>query len=404
MTAAATQTPASTPRTRPHRIGMRPMDEDGVDQAVIEPAVNWLSTEVAEQVKSYTRAEQMPESIIAGAARVGLWAPFLPAEWGGLGVSWRTYGRLQIEQGAVCGSLPSKTTASEMVARAIWRFGGSAAQQRWLPGMASGQTIGAFCLTGTSSGTTTVVTDTVATRSGAGWVLDGAKKWTTNATNCDLLLVFASTEDGMTAFLVPRQAEGVSAVPIRGMRAARANDLGEMHFDRVELGPDAVLGPVGMAAGLVMSDCLGLGRFSVACRCVGFIRTLVQETINYTTSRELDGGVWLSDQSLVQADVEEMITGGRAARGLCADVARMRDRRDPDAPQASRNAKKFASEAAHRAAETAVVLHGARGLAEDSVVGRIADDARGTRIIEGPRHLNAILAGRRALRRKLVVL
>jgi methoxymalonate biosynthesis protein len=327
----------------------------------------------------------MPQHILDRVTELGLWAPFLPASYGGQDMNWATLGRVHEEINRGCTSLRSILTAHVMVALAINRWGSPDQRARWLPQLTTGM-LASFCLTGVESGSAADVSGTVATREGHEWIINGRKRWSTSGQISGVALVFAQTDAGPTAFLVPRETPGVSTTPILGMLGARANLLGEYAFTDVRLGPDAVLGPVGWAKPTVMTNALALGRYSVAYGCAGLIQAVLDECVSYTEYRIVPAGR-LADQQLVRRMISNMVTKLRATRLLCADVGRLRDTNDPAAILDSWVAKYFAAEAADAAASDAVQLLGAAGCAPGAPTARFFRDAKPLSIIEGTTEL-----------------
>jgi alkylation response protein AidB-like acyl-CoA dehydrogenase len=351
------------------------------------------------QVNEYTIREEMPRSVLVDASKVGIWAPFVSHKWGALGMDWVTYCEIHRRIGRICTSLRSILTAHAMVTWAVERWARQSQKDRWLHGLVSGECIGAFCLTGRSSGTSSQVRDVFAQRtSDGGWILNGSKKWTTSGTCFDVALVYAATGKGMTAFLVPRAAPGVSVRPLREMRAARANELGEVYFKDVKLEADSVVGSVGMAS-MVMTTCLVIGRLTVASGSVGLAETCMERTVEYTSQRDIGNGRTISDSEMVLHFLADMDVNSDAGWLLCKDAATLHQQKNPDAIIKSWKAKYFASERAFDAAQNAARLHGARGLNNRYDVSRLVGDAEGMRVIEGASELQRLIIGQRVVQR-----
>jgi alkylation response protein AidB-like acyl-CoA dehydrogenase len=346
----------------------------------------FVDAEVRPVVEGYDRAEQVPAGLLARMAELGLWAPFLPTEVGGVGMDMVTLGRVHQEVGRGCSSLRSLLTVHTMVSWSVQRWGSDEQRARLLPGLADGSTLGAFCLTEPEGGSEASVAGTTLTPAGDGWALTGRKKWITGGQLADVFLVFAGTETGMTAVLVPATAPGVRVVPISGVLGTRASMLAEIVFDAVPVAPDAVLGPVGWAGATVMTSALDLGRYSVASGCVGIIRACLDECVPHTATRRSGDGV-LADRQLVRRQISDMVTASRAADLLCEEAGRLKDADDPGTIMASWVAKYFASTAAATSANDAVQIHGALGCGPDSTVARLYRDAKVMQIIEGSTEL-----------------
>ncbi|MBF9132817.1 acyl-CoA dehydrogenase family protein [Plantactinospora sp. S1510] len=361
-------------------------------------AARFVDREVVPRVAEYERAGRVPEDLLASVSAAGLWAPFLPVEAGGQGIDLLTLGAVHEEVGRGCSSLRSLLTVHTMVAWAVQRWGDTGQRTRWLTGLASGSVLGAFCLTEPEVGSDATQISTSARRRGSDWVLTGIKRWITNGQRADLFLVLARTERGVAAFLVPRDAPGVEVVPIDGMLGTRSSMLAEVRLRDAVAGPDALLGPDGFAAGMVMTGVLDLGRYSVAAGSVGIVQACVDACAEYTTSRRVGGGP-LRDLQLIRARLTDMVTDLYAARALCDRAGRLKDAGAADSLMATFIAKYFASQAAARHASAAVQIHGAAGCAEDAPVARFYRDAKVMEIIEGSTEIQQITIADEVFRR-----
>jgi alkylation response protein AidB-like acyl-CoA dehydrogenase len=369
----------------------RRLDMFGVDRDVVVGVRAFVDDEIRPQVVGYEAAGAVPPELLRRVTDLGMWAPFLPREWGGLDMSWATFATCHEEFGRACQSVRSILTADGMVAWAVWKFGNPDQRKRWLRPLAEGLLAG-FCLTGKESGALADVSGTVATRTGTGWVLNGEKQWTTNGRCADLFLVFARTSDGETAFLVPRDTPGVHTVPLETMSGVRANLLGSVHLDDVQLDDDAVLGPVHGAAVWVRNSCLGVGRLSVAAGAVGLIDACLAECISYTSTRTGPDGL-LRDQPQVVEQIADMAIWRNEARLSYRDAAYRRDVGEPQALYYAWMAKQSASHKAVRAVEMGSVLIGARAMRTGSTMDRLARDVRALPIIEGTPPINRLVVG-----------
>lgn len=349
----------------------------------------FVDTYVAPYAGAYDRNGRIPEELLRRMAQAGLWAPFLPRECGGAGMNLATLGEVHEEVGRGCSSVRSLLTVHTMVSWAVQRWGSQAQLQRWLPALASGQVLGAFCLSEPGAGSDTAAITTTAQKSGGGWVLNGVKKWTTNGQRADLFLVFARAGASIAAFLVPRNTPGVQVHPIEDMLGTRASMLAEVSLRDVVLDGDALLGPSSFASGMMLTGTLDLGRYSVATGSVGIIQACLQACTEYTAHRRV-GGSALRELPLIQAKLSDMVTDVRAARLLCAEAGRLKDAGDSSTIMATWVAKYFASTAAARHATEAVQIHGANGCSPDYPVARYYRDAKVMEIIEGSNEIQRI--------------
>lgn len=345
----------------------------------------------------FERDGYVPEELLEQMSAVGIWAPFLSPELGGAGMDMVTLGEVHEEVGRGCSSVRSLLTVHTMVSWALQRWGSPVQRDRWLPALGRGEVLGAFCLSEPEAGSDATGIRTSATESGGGWVLNGTKKWITNGQRADLFLVFARTAGSIGAFLVPRASVGVQVRPIPEILGTRASMLGEVSFHDVSLGPDALLGPSGFTAGMVLTGTLDLGRYSVAAGSVGIIQACLEASAAYTARRKV-GGIALRELQLIQAKVSDMVTDVRAARMLCAEAGRLKDAGDSATIMATWVAKYFASTAAARHASEAVQIHGANGCGPDYPVARLYRDAKVMEIIEGSNEIQRITIAGEAYR------
>lgn len=346
----------------------------------------------------WDRAGAVPEHLLEQVAQAGLWAPFLPVEYGGGGVDMATLAAVHEEVGRGCSSVRSLLTVHTMAAWALQRWGSAAQMERWAPQMAAGRVLGAFCLSEPEAGSDTAAITTAAVRTSTGWRLDGVKKWTTGGQRADLFLVFARCESSTIALLVPRETPGVRVRPINDMLGTRASLIAQVEFEDVRLGPDALLGPSSFASGMVLSGTLDLGRLSVASGSVGIIQACLEAGADYSAKRRV-GASALRDLALIRAKLSDMVTDVRAARLLVAEAARLKDAGDPATIMATWVAKYFASTAAVRHSSAALQIHGALGFSSGHPTGRYYRDAKVTEVIEGSTEVQQITIADEAFRR-----
>ncbi|WP_424529453.1 acyl-CoA dehydrogenase family protein [Sphaerisporangium viridialbum] len=349
----------------------------------------FVDAHITPYADAYDQKGRVPEELLGQIAAAGLWAPFLPQEAGGAGMDMVTLGEVHEEVGRGCSSVRSLLTVHTMVSWAVQRWGTPAQRERWAPALCRGDVLGAFCLSEPGAGSDASGITSTAGQAGGGWVLNGVKKWITGGQRADVYLVFARTASSIGAFLVPRDAPGVQVRPIDDMLGTRASMLAEVSFQDVRLDGDALLGPSGFTAGMVLTGTLDLGRYSVASGSVGIIQACLEACATYTARREVGGSV-LRDRPLIQAKLSDMITDARAARLLCAEAGRLKDAGEASTLMATWVAKYFASTAAARHASEAVQIHGANGCSPDYPVARFYRDAKVMEIIEGSNEIQRI--------------
>ncbi|RDI31659.1 acyl-CoA dehydrogenase family protein [Lentzea flaviverrucosa] len=358
----------------------------------------FVDLEIAPHANTFERAERIPREVLSRVAELGLWAPFLPSEFGGAAMDMVTLGRVHEEVGRGCSSLRSLLTVHTMISASVHRWGDQAQQEKWLQALARGEKLGAFCLTEPDrSGSDATAEGTTAVRDQDGWILNGTKKWITGGQVADLFMVFASTGGGMSTFLVEADQPGVRVTPLPHVSGTTASMLAQIEFTDVRLEPSALLGPQGWAAGTVMTNALGLGRYSVACGAVGIIQAAIEACAAYTTARSA-GGVQLRDLPHVRQMMSGMVTARDAGRLLCERAGALNDAGDPATIMATWVAKYHASRAAVQAAGDAVQIHGANGFSPDYPVARLYRDSKVTEVIEGSTQVQELTIAAEAYR------
>jgi alkylation response protein AidB-like acyl-CoA dehydrogenase len=291
------------------------------------------------------------------------------------------------EVGAVCGNARGfMAVQSGLVAQCIERFGSAAQQAAWLPRLAAGTAVGCFALTEEEAGSDVAALACTAGADGAGFRLDGRKVWITNGGVADVAVVFATVDpakgrDGITAFLVPTARPGLGRSRLSGRELGhRGSDHAVLEFRRFAAGADEVLGGIGEGFRVAMAG-LQAGRLSVAAGAVGIHRAALAASLAFVTTRR-QFGKRLAAFQMVQERLADMAVELRAARALVWRCARLRAVGRETASDLAA-AKLYATEAASRAADCAVQLHGARGYGSDYPVERLLRDAAALRIYEG---------------------
>jgi alkylation response protein AidB-like acyl-CoA dehydrogenase len=209
-------------------------------------------------------------------------------------------------------------------------------------------------------------------------------------------MIFAQTDPeqghrGLACFLVPTDSDGFSTSEIHGKLGLRASDTAEISLDAVEVGDDTMLGEIGDGFKVAMSA-LDSGRFSVAAGCVGICQGCVDASVSYAKEREQFGRPIASFQ-LVQEMIADMVVDTEAARALVWRSGWLKDTGQPNTKETS-VAKLYATEAAVRAANNAIQVHGGSGYVDDYPVERYLRDARVTTLYEGTSQIQKLIIGR----------
>jgi alkylation response protein AidB-like acyl-CoA dehydrogenase len=266
-----------------------------------------------------------------------------------------------------------------LVGMSILRWGTDEQQAEWLPRLCS-EGLGAFGLTEPGAGSDPASLRTGASRDGSDWVLNGSKMFITNGSRGIVTLTFARTDEGVTAFLVPQDADGYEGVPIHGKLGLRAGDTAEVVLRDVRVPDRYRLGESGEGLKVALSA-LDSGRYSLAAGATGICQASLDASVRYASER-VQFGRKISSFQLIQELLAEMYLDTEAARALYWKVAWKHAKGERHTIESS-VAKTFCSEAAVRCADKAVQVHGGYGYVDEYPVARYLRDARVMTLYEG---------------------
>jgi acyl-CoA dehydrogenase len=281
---------------------------------------------------------------------------------------------------------------------------GTADQQtRWLPRLASGEVVASFALTEPEAGSDPAGLRTTAAPDGDGWVINGSKRYITNAPVADVFMVFARTDEsdrpakGISTFLVPRDVPGLSVGPRDHKMGQFGAWTADVYFDDVRVPDEALIGgEPGRGEGYATAmRSLTHGRVTIAAFCVGMAQRLVDESVEYARTRH-QGGRPIATHQLIQGLIADSVTELFAGRSLVLDVARRYDD-GSDRRTGPAAAKYFCSEMVGRVADRAVQIHGGAGYMRSTAVERFYRDARLFRIYEGTSQIQQVIIARSVL-------
>jgi butyryl-CoA dehydrogenase len=355
-------------------------------------AREFVEREIAPHARDWARSEEMDRGIVARLADVGYLGAALPEEYGGMGLDTVSYCLVTEELGRADSSVRGIVSVNVgLVGKTIAHWGTEEQRRKWLPKLASGETLGCYALTEPGAGSDPGSLASRAERNGDRWTISGSKIFITLGTWAGLAIVFARTGETITAFLVPTGSEGFSAQPLKGKLGLRAQDTAELSLDGVDVGGDAVLGAEGDGMKVALSA-LDNGRISLAAGCVGIAQGCLDACLVYARDRRQFGRSIASFQ-LVQELLAEIAVETDAARLLTWRAALTADSGQRHTLESS-IAKYYASEAAVRAANAAVQIHGGYGYVDEYPVGKYLRDARVTTLYEGTSQIQKLIIGR----------
>ncbi|MFD0689786.1 acyl-CoA dehydrogenase family protein [Actinomadura fibrosa] len=364
----------------------------------------FVRREVIPREAEIDERDEVPAVLREAAKRMGLFGFTIPEEYGGLGLDIVDQCRLLIEVGYATPALRSMFSTNVGIAGQVIMDAGTPEQkERWLPRLASGEAVASFALTEPDAGSDPGDMRTSAVRDGDRWVLDGVKRYITNAPIADVFMVFARTDPdakgsrGISTFIVPANTPGLTVGPRDHKMGQFGAWTADVNLDGVRLPADAVVGgDAGVDTGFSTAmRCLSNGRLLLAAACAGMCRRLVDESVRFASDRR-QGGRPIASHQLVQAMIADSVTDTMAARALVLDAARAyadgSDRRTGPAA-----AKYFCSEAVGRVADRAVQVHGGAGYMRSVPVERFYRDARLFRIYEGTSQIQQIIIARQTI-------
>ncbi|MEM7309730.1 MAG: acyl-CoA dehydrogenase family protein [Planctomycetota bacterium] len=364
-------------------------------------ARDFADAELVPRATRHDRQEKLDPEILPKLGELGLLGLTVPEEHGGAGMGNLALCVVLEELNRGCAATGVTVSVhNSLVGAPIRRFGTDEQKAQWLPKIASGETIGAYCLTEANAGSDAASLVTSATPDGDEWVLDGTKLWVTNGGFAGLFIVYARTDPeasrarGISAFLVPADTPGLSVGKHEKKSGIRGSSTTEVVLDKCRIPKGNLLGEENKGFHLAM-DTLDGGRIGIASQAVGIGRACLEASVKYSNEREQFGKTIGSFQA-IQWKLADMSSRLDAARLKTHKAAWLRDRGDV-CTQASAEAKLLASAAANFAADECVQIHGGAGYTDDFHVERLFRDARITEIYEGATDIQRLVIARNLL-------
>jgi acyl-CoA dehydrogenase len=352
--------------------------------------------------------ETVPEDLTQRLREAGLFGISIPAVYGGLGLTMEQQVRVMFEVTRASSVYRARFSTTIGLGSQPILYNGTEEQRReWLPRMASGEATAAFCLTEPEHGSDAGGLRTGARREGDTYVIDGVKRYITNARQAQVLVVMARTDPesrdaaGISAFIVPAGAPGLRCGPADRKMGQDGSSTCEVFFDGVRVPAANLIG--GREGGGFKTAMRGINhaRLHVAVTCVGQAQRLVEEALDYAVRRKQFGQPLAAFQ-LVQAMLADSRAELLAARGMVLETARAFDRAGEAQGALVADiacCKLFASEMVSRVADRAVQIHGGAGYMRGTPVERLYRDVRLFRIFEGASQVQQTLIARDMVKR-----
>jgi acyl-CoA dehydrogenase len=378
-----------------------------VDQQTLEQLVESVARFVRERLvpleDRVAREDAVPADVITEMGSLGLFGLSIPEEYGGLGLSMSEEVQVAFELGRTSPAFRSLIgTNNGIGSHGLIMDGTEEQKQRYLPRLARGEIIGSFALTEPGSGSDAASLRTSAVRDGNGYVLNGTKRYITNAPQAGLFTVFARTNperpgaNGISAFLVEADTPGLLlGNPDRKMGQHGAHTC-DVILDDCRVSGDGLLGAregVGFKTAMKVLD---RGRIHISAVCVAVAERLIEDSLRYAAQREQFGQP-IAEFQLVQAMLADSRAEAYAARCMVEETARRRDAGENVTIDAS-CCKMFASEMVGRVADRAVQIHGGAGYMAEYGIERFYRDVRLFRIYEGTTQIQQLVIARNMLK------
>jgi alkylation response protein AidB-like acyl-CoA dehydrogenase len=371
-----------------------------------------LTREIADKVldpivDAHEKNETYPDGVFAQLGAAGLLSLPQPEEWGGGGQPYEVYLQVLEEIAARWAAVAVAVSVHSLSSHPLLMFGSDEQKQRWLPGMLSGEQIGAYSLSEPQAGSDAAALRCTAKRDGDGYVVNGAKSWITHGGVADFYTLFARTGEesrsggqersdrgskaSISCFLVPADLPGLSFGKPEEKMGLAAVPTTSAFYDNARLDADRLVGTEGQGLPIAFSA-LDSGRLGIAAVAVGIAQAALDEATRYAGERTTFGRKIIDHQGLGFL-LADMAAATVSARATYLDAARRRDRGLPYSQQAS-VAKLIATDAAMKVTTDAVQVFGGAGYTRDYRVERFMREAKITQIFEGTNQIQRLVIAR----------
>lgn len=374
---------------------------DEITQQVRQTARDFAQQHIKPHVMEWDEAQIFPEALFKELGKLGMMGVLVPEEYGGSGLGYFEYKAVIEEIAKVCGAVGLSVAAHNSLCTGhMLYFGNETQKKKYLPGLASGQHLGAWALTEPSTGSDAGNMKCVAVKEGDDWVLNGTKCWITHGRSCDVAVIIARTgepraKNNSTAFVLEKGMPGFSGGKKENKLGMRASETAEIILDNCRI-PDANrLGEVGDGFHQAMKVLDG-GRISIASLSLGIAKGAYQAAVQYAKERHQFEQPIGHFQG-ISFKLADMATEIEAADLLTTQACYLKNTGQPFTKQAAM-AKYYASEVAVKVANDAVQVFGGYGYTKDFPVEKFYRDAKLCTIGEGTSEIQKIVIARDVLK------
>lgn len=352
--------------------------------------------EIAPHARAVDEDHRFPQEASDALIKANLHAAHVPAEFGGEGADALAVVLIIEEVARVCASSSLIPAVNKLGSLPLMIGGDTEQKKRWLPELAKGKGF-SYCLSESEAGSDATALKTKAEKTSNGWLLNGSKKWISNAGVSDFYTVIAQTDPskgskGITAFIVEKSDPGISFGAPEKKMGFRGSPTREVYFDNVEISDDRRIGEVGKGFSIAM-DTLDHTRITIAAQALGIAQGALDAAEKYSHERKQFGKEIFEFQA-IQFILADMAMNIEAARQLTYAAAAKSERNDKDLKFFSASSKAFASDVAMKVTTDAVQVLGGYGYVSDYPVERMMRDAKLTQIYEGTNQVQRIVMAR----------
>ena len=376
------------------------------DQETITQLVDLIERFVRERLvpaeEKMAEEASLPEDILAEMKELGLFGLTIPEEYGGLGLTMEEEILVSIALGRTSPAFRSIMGTNNGIGSAAIVFNGTDEQRaKYLPKYATGEWISCFCLTEPDAGSDAASLKTTAVRDGDHYVINGTKRYITNAKVADTFNVMARTNPsiegarGISSFIVERDTPGITLGPVDRKMGQAGSMTCDVIFEDCRVPAENIIGEEGEGF-ITAMKVLDRGRLHIAGVSVGVAERLIKDALDYAIQRKQFGKP-IAEQQLIQAMLAASQTETYAAKCMILETARKRDAGDNVSTESSA-CKLFATEMVGRVADRAVQIHGGAGYMSEYAVERFYRDVRLFRLYEGTSQIQQIIIARNMIR------
>lgn len=372
-------------------------------QALLDQIERFVRDRLIPNEAEVSESDRVPPQIVTEMRELGLFGLSIPEEFGGLGLTMEEEVTVGFELGRTSPAFRSVFgTNNGIGSQGLLMSGTPEQKQKYLPRMATGEIIGSFALTEPDAGSDAGSLRTSARRDGDGWLLNGTKRFITNAPEAGLFTVFARTDpaskdgSGVSAFLVERGVPGLRFGKANRKMGQHGAHVCDVIFEDCRVPADALLGGregEGFRTAMMVLD---RGRLHISAVCVGMAERLIADALRYAMERKQFGQP-IANFQLIQAMLADSKSEATAGRAMVLEAARKKDNGQNVATDAA-CCKLFCSEMVGRVADRAVQIHGGAGYMADYAVERFYRDVRLFRIYEGTSQIQQLVIARNMIR------